>query len=46
MCGRYLFSTKESREMQKILRDAERRSRGRFPGEMTFRWRVTSPPPR
>ena len=31
MCGRYQFSTKESREMQQIVRDAERRSRGRFP---------------
>ena len=36
MCGRYLFSSAESREMQKILRDAERRSRGQFPGEMNF----------
>ena len=36
MCGRYQFSSKESREMQKIIRDAERRSRGQFPGELNF----------
>ena len=36
MCGRYQFSTKESREMQQIVRDAERRSRGRFPVEANF----------
>ena len=36
MCGRYQFSSAESREMQKILRDAERRSRGRFPVELNF----------
>ena len=36
MCGRYQFSTKESREMQQIIRDAERRSRGRFPVEANF----------
>ena len=35
MCGRYLFSTKESREMQQIVRDAERRSRGQF-NELNF----------
>ena len=28
---RYQFSSKESREMQQIIRDAERRSRGQFP---------------
>ena len=26
MCGRYLFSTKENREFQKIIQDAQRRS--------------------
>ena len=35
MCGRYQFSSKESREMQKIIRDAERRSRGQF-NELNF----------
>ena len=36
MCGRYQFSTKEIREMQQIIRDAERRCRGRFPVEANF----------
>lgn len=35
MCGRYQFSSKESREMQQIVRDAERRSRGQF-NELNF----------
>ena len=35
MCGRYQFSSKESREMQQIIRDAERRSRGQF-NELNF----------
>ena len=36
MCGRYQFSTKESREMQQIVLDAERRCRGRFPVGANF----------
>ena len=36
MCGRYQFSSKESREMQKIIRDAEHRSRGLYPNELNF----------
>ena len=35
MCGRYQFSSRESREMQQIVRDAERRSRGQF-NELNF----------
>ena len=35
MCGRYQFSSQESREMQQIIRDAERRSRGQF-NELNF----------
>lgn len=44
MCGRYQFSSKESREMQKIIRDAERRSRGQFPGELNFPMAGDVPP--
>ena len=35
MCGRYQFSSRESREMQQIVRNAERRSRGQF-NELNF----------